>query len=146
MYAKRDDLVARFSESEIGSLEQDDSGSQDEAVSKTAIDDACAEADSYIAVAYRLPLPNVETPPMLLQAVCDIARYRLYKNRSTEEVRKRYEDAVSWLKRVASGGAKLPFPTLSDEQTKAARNPASLPTGTTYVGGVFGSIMTDKML
>lgn len=144
MYATREDLVARFTEAEIASLETDETGTPNTDFSAAALADASAKADSSIAVKYKLPLPN--TPPVLLIAVCDMARYHLYKDRPTEEVRKRYDDALNWLKRVASDSAKLPFPTLSDEQTKAARNSASLPTGVSYNGGVFGSVMTDKML
>lgn len=145
MYATRDDLVARFTETEIASLEQDDSGAPSTEASTAALEDASAEADSYIAVKYTLPLPN--TPTVLLRAVCDIARYRLYKDRATEEVRKRYDDAVSWLKLLAKGGTQMRFtPDLTTAQTETVRNSASLPSGTSYQGGVFGSVMTDKML
>ena len=145
MYATRNDLVARFSEAEIASLEMDDSGISNTDLSDSALQDASAEVDSYIAVKYTLPLPN--TPTILLRAVCDIARYRLYKDRATEEVRKRYEDAVSWLKLLAKGSTLMRFdPDLTPAQAEATRNSASLPSGTSYQGGVFGSVMTDKML
>jgi phage gp36-like protein len=145
MYATRDDLATRFSDAEIAQLEMDENGLSNEDLSSAAIQDACAEVDSYIAVKYTLPLPN--TPTILLRAVCDIARYRLYKDRATEEVRRRYEDAVSWLKLLAKGSTLMRFdPDLTPVQVEAVRNSASLPSGTTYQGGVFGSVMTDKML
>jgi phage gp36-like protein len=65
-----------------------------------AIDDASAEADGYLH-RYKLPLATV--PRVLLNVVCDIARYRLYDNRATDQVTRRYEDAVKLLKSISTG-------------------------------------------
>lgn len=56
-----------------------------------------------MAVRYTVPLPSVPAP--LKVAVCDIARFRLYKDRPTDEVKYRYEQAVKWLKALARGEA-----------------------------------------
>ena len=63
------------------------------------------EADSYIGVAYPLPLSVV--PGVLLPFVADLVRYRISKDNPTESIRKRYEDAVAFLRQVASGRASL---------------------------------------
>ncbi len=44
---------------------------------------------------------------MLRTYALDIARYRLYDDGATDEVRRRYEDAVRLLKSVADGGVSL---------------------------------------
>lgn len=109
-YIDREDLIARFGETEIVQLERNitQSGYADESVSEQAISDACEFVDSFLAVRYAMPLPQVTEP--IRRAVAVVARYYLYKDRPTEEVRLAYEDAVSWLGKVASGKAVLIFP------------------------------------
>ncbi len=139
-YASFDDLVEQFTAQEVESLSDGD----DERVNR-ALSDASATADSYIAIKYPLPLPD--TPTALLGAVCDIARYRLYKDRATEEVRKRYEDAIGWLKRIADNKAVLVFdPSVVPAEERAALQADTNPIGATYTGGVFSNEMLDKML
>lgn len=59
-------------------------------------------------------LAVADTPDLVKGLVADIARYRL-RSRSggqgqvSEEVRKRYEDAVAFFNRVARGQAELPI-------------------------------------
>ena len=45
-------------------------------------------------------------PPLLELLCCDIARYRLM-TRPTDEARQRFEDALSWLDKVAQGKIDL---------------------------------------
>jgi phage gp36-like protein len=52
-------------------------------------------------------LPLESTPPVLNRLACDMARYRLYDDGVPETVRVRYQDAVSLLKRMASGEVQL---------------------------------------
>ncbi len=71
-----------------------------------ALADATAEADAYLqAAGYSLPLPS--TPLILRNKCCDIARYRLDKNRVRDDVRQRYEDAIAFLKDLSRGLASL---------------------------------------
>lgn len=71
-----------------------------------ALDDATALIDGYLSIAgYTLPI--TPAPPILLGYCCDIARYKLDRNQARDEVRMRYEDAISWLKDVAKGLASL---------------------------------------
>jgi hypothetical protein len=43
----------------------------------------------------------------LQQATLDLARFRLWDSRSPEEVRNRQQDALKWLRDVATGKAQL---------------------------------------
>ncbi|NNH86246.1 gp436 family protein [Acinetobacter terrae] len=143
MYATEADLVARFSDEEINNLKimvtnptfVDD-----------AIQDATEEINGHIGGRYPLPLPNV--PSNLKRMACDIARYRLYFQQPTEEVRKRYEDAIAFLKRVADNKAHLQIQLpetneIVDDQPK--NKPSTAPIGTSYTGGVFGDATLDMM-
>lgn len=109
-YATVTDLVDRFGEPELIDLTdraQPPAGTIDASVADAALADACGEADAYLGVRYSLPV-TAPVPLVLVAVVCDIARYRLYENRATEEVRQRYEDAVRWLRDVSRGAAVLP--------------------------------------
>lgn len=142
MYATEADLVARFGE-EIGNLKVMVSNPT---FVDDAIQDATEEINGHIGDRYPLPLPNV--PSNLKRMACDIARYRLYFQQPTDEVRKRYEDAVAFLKRVADNKAhlqiQLPITNeIVDDQPK--NKPSTMPIGTSYTGGVFGDDTLNKM-
>ncbi|MCL6237015.1 DUF1320 domain-containing protein [Acinetobacter sp. ANC 5033] len=142
MYATKSDLVARFGDE----LEQLLIMLPNVTAVDDAIQDATEEINGHIGGRYSLPLPNV--PSNLKRMACDIARYRLYFQQPTEEVRKRYEDAISFLKRVAENKAHLQIQSedsgeiIDDEPTK---NPSTLPIGSTYRGGVFGDDVLSRM-
>ncbi|ENX13304.1 hypothetical protein F895_02608 [Acinetobacter sp. CIP 64.2] len=142
MYATREDLEDRFGAAEIANLEA--MQSKPEAV-KRALQDASEEIDSYVAVAYKLPLPK--TPSTLERVACNIARYRLYFQQPTEEVEKRYESEVNYLKRIADKKAYLPI--LDDEEQPTGelpqQAPATMPIGTTYRGGMFADDILNQM-
>lgn len=143
-YANRTDLARRFGEQEIASLEDpDNTGSGDVRVSTEALDDATEEVNSYVAVRYALPLPTVPAP--LSRACCDVARFRLYKDRPTEEVKYRYERTIKWLEQLAAGKVLLTFePALTPTQVEDLTKPAT-PVGVKYTGGVFNDGVMDLM-
>jgi phage gp36-like protein len=143
-YATRSDMTLRYGEAEIASLEDADNvGAGDEAVTARALEDASEEVDSYVAVRYQTPLPSVPAP--LARAACDIARFRLYKDRPTEEVKYRYERSVKWLEHLAAGKVLLTFlPLLTPEQT--LQNTPVTPVATHYDGGVFSDAALSKMV
>lgn len=146
MYATRDDLIARFGVARIESLEKAISKVVDPAVSETAIRDATELADSYIAARYGLPLSGV--PESLKGYVLDIAHYKLYTQKPTEEARQRYEDAIAWLNRVSSGRVILQLPANPDAGTdtsEATKNRSRVAVGVSHYGGVFGKEVTDLM-
>lgn len=106
-YCTVDDLIQRFGENELLDLASDSTGEAiDQSVVDRAIEDAGGEIDGFVSAGgYPVPMDPV---PRIVTAYCaDIARYRLYDDRATEQVRKRYEDAVKFLRSVARGEVKL---------------------------------------
>ncbi|RZG64093.1 DUF1320 domain-containing protein [Acinetobacter bouvetii] len=142
MYATRNNLEERFGEGELQELESMQTAGNS---IEEALQDASEEIDSYIAVRYELPLPS--TPSTLKRVACNIARYRLYFQRPTEEIENRYKAEIDFLKRVADGKATLNILNPQNEVTeeKPARSPATMPIGTTYRGGVFGDDVLNMM-
>jgi phage gp36-like protein len=114
MYATIANLIASFGEAELVQLtDREATGDYDEAVITRALQDAAELINSYLSQRYPLPLPA--TPQVVITRACDIARWRLYKDAPTEEVRKRYEEAVAWLRDVVAGKAGLGFPDSSQQ-------------------------------
>jgi len=78
-----------------------------------AVEDASAEADTYIIQRYDLPLPS--TPLVLRGKVVDIAVWNLFARRGLAEadeiVRERYKNAIRWLEQLAALKVLLPLPT-----------------------------------
>lgn len=114
MYITRDDLIVLFGEQEINQLERNINKTTHDTIEhfiKNAVDDV----NGYIAVRYPLPLPSV--PERLKQSVAIITRYRLYKNRPTEQVRLDYEEELKWLNQVSNGKVVLIF----DDNGKEAK-------------------------
>jgi phage gp36-like protein len=73
-----------------------------------ALADASAEIDGYLDGRFALPLNDV--PTVLNRLACDVAMYRLQSLRPLHDMadaRKRYEDAVQLLVRVARGEVTL---------------------------------------
>lgn len=144
-YANRNDMVLRFGEREIMQLEANIQAENSMSVDAT-LQDACEEVDGYIGVRYSLPI--AETPQNLKRLVCDIARYRLWKSRASEEVRQRYEDAIAFLKRVADNKASLLIKDAITNETLTdppKQLPSTAPIGTSYTGGVFGDSVLNNM-
>lgn len=108
-YATLADLIARFGEEEITQrTDRVNAGTPDAAIAARALDDASAEIDGYLATRYQLPLPTV--PAMLARIACDIARYRLWEDLASPEVRQRYEDARRLLESISRGVVSLGLP------------------------------------
>jgi phage gp36-like protein len=111
-YLTRDEFINAFGETEISRLEFNITKSSDDTekhkASETALRNASNKADSYLVVSYDLPLPSV--PDVLKTSVGDVARYLLYKDKPTEEVESRYKDALTYLKDLGAGRARLVFP------------------------------------
>ncbi len=144
-YADRNDLVLRFGEREIKQLEASIQAENSMSVDAT-LQDASEEVDGYIAVRYSLPL--TETPQNLKRLVCDIARYKLWKSRASDEVRQRYEDAIAFLKLIANNKASLLIKNAVTNETlpdPPKQQPSTVPIGTTYTGGVFGDSILNNM-
>lgn len=142
MYATESDLVDRFG----AEVEQLKGMLPSSSAVDDAIQDATEEINGHIGGRYPLPLPNI--PSNLKRMACDIARYRLYFQQPTEEVRKRYEDAIAFLKRVADHKAHLQIQSEESGEIiedEPSRKPSTLPIGSTYRGGVFGDDVLSMM-
>jgi phage gp36-like protein len=108
MYVTQADLIRLFGMSEIESLSQLDypgNGTIDTVRVEAACEYATQEIDCFLTLRYSLPIASV--PMVLTNKAADIARYQLEHNDPREDVRKRYEDAIVWLNRVAAGKAGL---------------------------------------
>jgi phage gp36-like protein len=117
-YATRDSMVERWGmDALLVVADRDQDGVLDDAVVDQALVDASAEIDTYVGAKNRLPLPSI--PEVLVRLCSDIALYRLSSDgaSATEEKRKRYEDAVGLLRRVASGEVSLGLPTPPDQES-----------------------------
>lgn len=88
-YCTRNDLVARFGESEIQQLE---AGRPD--IVAEVLADVASLIDSYLAARYPLPLPSV--PPVLLRVSRDLVRYAV-DGYPDEAVIRRRDDAIKYL-------------------------------------------------
>lgn len=141
MYATRDDMVKRYSLTEVSQLERYLTGGESV---DAAIADAGSIIDGWIGAKYAVPL---QYPPDNIKIfVCDIARYLLWKSKASEEVRRRYDDAMSYLKGVSKGTNVLLVKNPTTQEVKpAAKSPTAMPMGTTYRGGVFSDDVLNKM-
>ena len=113
-YAAAQDIVDLYGPSALYVADRDGDGAPDAAAVDRALTSASDEIDSYVGVRHALPLPVV--PGILRQHCVDIAVYRLALSADvlTEEHRRRYEDAVAHLRRIAEGKAALVLPTDPD--------------------------------
>ncbi|KAF1366538.1 gp436 family protein [Yokenella regensburgei] len=102
-YATPEDYKAYFTERDAVSVSAPWASAEadDERIARH-LRGASGRIDAYISARYRLPLRQV--PDALRDYCCDIARYLMTGNEHTcnEVIRLRYEDAIAWLKLVAS--------------------------------------------
>ena len=107
-YAVVQDMVDRFGAAELVQLTDRSAtptGEYDSGLIEQAIADAEAEINAYLASRYALPL--AEVPATLTRLACNIARYHLYGASLSEEVTKRYDASVAFLKSVSRGDAVI---------------------------------------
>lgn len=128
-YAVQSDLLLRMSAKELLQLTDDNSsGTVNVATVQGCLDEATAQIDSYVRARYQTPLQPSNSAVRLCR---DIAVYLLYSRRPQamkDTVRLGYEDAVGFLKDIASGKASLDQPAgavTAQNPTAAATVPAS---------------------
>lgn len=114
-YAVLADLVSAFGEEELILLTDRVNvppTAVDEAVAGRALDTANATVDSYLSVRYALPLANTADTQAALTVlrglVCDIARYMLTTVAPDDDVKQKYDAAMSRLRDFQRGVAVLP--------------------------------------
>ncbi len=136
-YATLTDIREQMSEDELIPLTSDD-GTLDESVVERAIADADGEIDAYVG--YRMEVPLDPVPVMIRKYSVDIAIYNLYARRldiCPDMRRKRYEDAVKFMRLVAEGKISL-------GQNDPAGNPPTL-SSPAYMVGVDRVMTADKL-
>ena len=109
-YATAQDVINRYPNRDLVQLTNEDPTAT--TVNTTpitqALGDASAEIDGYIEGRFTLPL--ADPPAVLNRLATDIAMYRMQSLRplhDLEDARKRYEDAVAMLEKVAAGELTL---------------------------------------
>lgn len=113
-YAAFADFVASVGEAEAIELtDAVGAGVPDAAVYAAAAADVDAEIDGYLAGRYALPLSPV--PRLIVRIACDMARYRLWREQASDEVRRRFEDARRLLEAIAAGRVQLGAPRPAQE-------------------------------
>lgn len=127
-YATAADMEARFGADElVARTDRNATGTVDGTVLARALADAGAEIDGYLAARYQLPLPTI--PPMLARIACDIARYRLWEDLASDEVRRRYEDARRLLEAISRGTVSLGLPANLPQDQKPGLSMAAAKSG-----------------
>jgi phage gp36-like protein len=105
-YAVIDDMERRFGIDELIQLtDRAGTGSADFEAIEAVLVAATATMDSFLGKRHALPLASV--PPLLTHYCCDIARFSLYGDGWPESVRRRYEDAMAWLRLAADGKVRI---------------------------------------
>ncbi len=110
-YATQDDIIASHGADQLLLVpDRDNDGEIDAPAVTRALAEATALIDTLLGGRYPVPLPVV---PDLVRGICiDIALYKLASigGGLHDELRTRYDDAISLLKRIADGKAALDIP------------------------------------
>ena len=130
MYATLQDMQSRFGVDLLHVAVIPGTAQLDEAVITQALTDASSLIDGYLAGRYPLPLAHV--PTALVPICCDIARHWLYGEQAPEQIGKRYEAAIAFLKSVGRG--ELALGMSADGEQLESQNLAELQSD----GRVFG--------
>lgn len=112
-YASVAEMLAEYDSEPLYELRQlvpTLAGEADETAVQEALTEASGLMDEYIGSRYALPLDAVTASRAAwLRRVClEIARYFLWRDRASEEVRKRFEGHVSYLRDLARGTVSWP--------------------------------------
>ena len=125
-YATQADIATIYGANALVVADHNRDGIVDSAAVARALTSASGEIDTYLAARYSLPL--AEVPEFLVQLAVDIGLYRLALSSDvqSEEHRKRYDDALGHLKRIARGEAALvftPVPPVDGQPDVSAAQP-----------------------
>lgn len=128
-YLTVDDYVERYGIAEtVRVTDESKAGEVNAPKVEKAIADATAEADSYLAVRYVLPIP-APAPEIVVAIVGDLARERLTRARPTELVIANAARARSQLKDLSAGRASIPA------TAAGAAPPGEIPIGMAVAAG-----------
>jgi phage gp36-like protein len=99
------------------SFDRQSDGSVDPTAVTRALDAATSEIDSYLASLYDVPIDPVTDHIKQITVYIAIYRGSDQADVLTDEKRRRYEDAIKWLTKVAEG--KIQLGGTTDEESKA---------------------------
>jgi phage gp36-like protein len=121
-YAAPQDMINRYPNRDLVQLTNEDPASTtiQSAPIAQALADASAEIDGYIEGRFVLPL--TDPPAVLNRLATDIAMYRLQTLRplhDLQDARRRYDDAIALLTKVAAGELTLGLATDGQEPQTA---------------------------
>jgi phage gp36-like protein len=129
-YCTKQNLIDRYGETELIQLtDRSALGAIDDTVIDRAIADADGEIDGYLAGRYSAPISPI--PKSLVRIACHLTRYYLYDDQAPEQITKRYDDAVKFLRGVASGQISIGVDAAGAKPT--SQNTATIESG----GNVF---------
>lgn len=117
-YITRQQYVARFGQEELSELLASGSALSFNA----AADDASAIIDSYLesSPTRSVALPLDPVPARMVEVAGEIARYKLWGAKASEQVSERYKEAIAYLEKIAAGDLVVP----GSNQTADATGPA----------------------
>lgn len=114
MYATLTDLLARHNRADNPELTQlaqnpDDPDEPHLVRLEQVLTEASGQMDLYLGTRHTLPIAGLSDAQAgdLSRLCCDIARYRLWADAASKEVRQRYEDAIGFLEQAAAGRVRL---------------------------------------
>jgi phage gp36-like protein len=111
-------MTNRFGAAELLALtDPDDTGAINQTVLTQALTDASSVIDGYLGGRYVVPMAS--PPPMIEVLCCDIARFRLAQN-PTSQMEVRYTAAIDWLDKAAKGTIPLGVDANGNAPTEAA--------------------------
>lgn len=146
-YATQADILTAYGPDALYMADRDGDGAIDADAVTRNLETASSEIDSYIGVRYDLPLAIV--PDLVRQFAVDIALYRISSTADvmTEEIRKRYDDAIKALMRISEGKAILIFPEDPNAPVDPDAEPSELSSGPKpiAVGGPERIFSREKM-
>ncbi|WP_354624841.1 phage protein Gp36 family protein [Psychromonas sp. MME2] len=130
MYCSVNEMAKRFGQKELDKLARADDNSFDATQVEQAITDATDRIDGYLASRYTLPFISV---PTVLNRLCaDMSRYFLYDSNAPEQIKTRYDEAISFLKSVSTGQASLGL--TDDNSTPESNDLAEIQSAGTLFG------------
>lgn len=125
-YLTHTELAERFDQAELDELFMGLSETEKQNKLTAAIDDAEGLANAYLSKRYCVP---VAAGSLIKRVVADIARFHLFENLASAEVRERYDDQLKFLKDIAANRADL---SGASEESEAISSGAA---GGVLVGG-----------
>ena len=122
MYATQTDITDLYGPDALYVADRDGDGVADAVSVERELRDGTSLIDSYLRTRYSLPFPDGTDLSILRRLCIDIAVYGLAQSRDvlTDELRRRYDDAIGSLVRLSSGKQSIAVPADPGEEETGA--------------------------